>query len=134
MKAKKKSKINISAIVQRFEDEAKARYEGVRPLVSKQDEETRDAIDRIADQIERITPRQMKHGTAQDYILIEIPSEALAHNAYWMAVEIMKDLGQFDIRVENFHFDSHSCAVCGKPLGGKPNGVKRKVLQSRTSH
>jgi hypothetical protein len=128
---KKKSKVNEDKLrelgkkaMDDFSAEAKARHTKAKRLYDKQDSDTQEALDRMTTLLTRIAKRHMWVGLgAGDKIVFTIPEETIYHNMFYMAVEILKDLGEFDVKVAGFHFPKDLCASCHKEL--KPS--KKKV-------
>ena len=82
-----------------------------------QDMETREAIERIQDVVTAMFRKRFyvaKTRTGERAIR-DLPNEIHSKLTFYIAVEIVKDLGLMDIRVANFKF-TKDCAVCGKKV------------------
>lgn len=112
-----------------FKIEAKARHDKAHKLYVKQDDDTQDALDRMTALLVRIARRQMWVGVGgkQDRLVMVIPEETIYHNMVFMAVEILKDLAQMDVRVAGFKFVHNLCAECYAEISPKKQTVKKKV-------
>lgn len=108
-----------------FTAEAKARYDKAKKLYDKQDADTQEALDRMTTLLCRIAKRHMWVGVGKvgDRVVSEIPETVIYHNMFYMAVEILKDLAQMDVKVAGFEMPSTLCAECHTEL--KPS--KKKV-------
>lgn len=95
-----------------FEKEAKARYDKSRKLYIEQDDETMEALERMITLLCRIARKNMWVSAGAERIVMQIPEQTIYHNMHYMAVEILKDLAQFDIKVANFKFSEMLCATC----------------------
>lgn len=108
--------------LEKFQAESLARFEKAQKFVELQDADTRDALDRMISLLEDIArpsilvrpENDRKHG-----ITVLLPKETITHNATWMAVEILKDLGSMDVRVASFKFPKDLCATCHDPIKPK---------------
>lgn len=115
-RTKKKKAIDVPAILKNFSAQAQERYDSCIDEIQSQDEDTRDAIFRIAAQVEHVTPKRILCGRGSTAVWADLPPEAVRHNSVYAAMEIVKDLGHWDIKVEGFHFAKKACSVCGKGL------------------
>lgn len=108
-----------------FTAESQARYDKARKLYDRQDADTQDALDRMTSLLCRIARRHMWVGVGKkgDRIVFTIAEEIIFHNMFYMAVEILKDLGQMDVRVAGFSYPNDMCVECHREL--KPS--KKKV-------
>ena len=134
--AKKKSdrsKLYVQAekAMIQFSAESKARFESVQRLISYQDMDTRDAIERMTNLLVRLARRRMWFGVGNrdDRIVLDIPEQTVEWNMTYMAVEILKDLGQMDVQIEAFDFNPGLCCECQVPV--KPSKSKKKVVKKR---
>lgn len=107
-----------------FKSEAKARYDKAQKLYKKQDADTQDALDRMTTLLCRIARRHMWVGVGKkgDRVVFTIPEETIFHNMSYMAVEILKDLAQMDVKVAGFDF-KNLCMECHTEL--KPTAKKK---------
>jgi hypothetical protein len=112
-------------VMDEFIAESKARYDQAWKLIEFQDEQTKDAIERMTFLLARIARRRMWVGVGkrEDRIVLDIPEQTIEHNVTYMAVEILKDLGHMDVQVERFDFNPGLCAECHVPV--KPSKKKR---------
>jgi hypothetical protein len=113
-----------------FTRESKKRYERVHKLFERQDDETQDAIERMTALLCRIARKNMwvSAGSKGDRVVLTIPEEVIYHNMFYMAVEILKDLAEFDVKVAGFHFPPNLCAECFNPV--KPKKAAKKKVKS----
>lgn len=116
-----------SKAMDEFKAEAKKRHEIARRLYERQDDETQEALDRMTTLLVRIAKRHMWVGVGKqgDKIVFTIPEETVYHNMFYMAVEILKDLAQMDVKIAGFDFPRDVCADCHVPI--KPAKAKKKV-------
>ena len=126
MSEAKLRKLADKALAQ-FQAEAAERYELAMKVYKQQDSATKDALDRMIDLLCRIARTQMWVGTGtgkRERIVLSIPDQVVRQNMTYMAVEILLDLAQMDVKVEGFRFPD-MCVVCKKQV--KPKKSKRKV-------
>lgn len=90
-----------------------------KAIYDHQNGATRDAIDRMQSLLIRISRKQMKVGTGMKKMTVEIPKDAIWNTAFYMAVEMLKDLAYMDIRVADFNWPEDQCMTCGKPVKAK---------------
>lgn len=108
--------------VDAFMDATKKRYEIALRALKSQDEETTDAILRVADRFSTTQPSYLHvypHGKNKASVAVPIPKEVMEQNALYIATEIFKDLAFLDIRIANYVFPRGICAECGKRLTPK---------------
>lgn len=135
---KKKSADNLKKLAAdamvAFIEESMARKNQAEIIFRRQDDETRDAIERMASLLTRIARRQMwfSVGGSGDKIVREIPEAVIEDNMFYMAVEICKDLAHMDVRIQQFVIPRDLCVECHveikpakKKSVAKKKGVKR---------
>ncbi len=103
-----------------FVEESKQRGNRAEAFYKEQDEDTQESIDRMTDCLANIMPRRMAVSVnrAGERVIVDISEEITLANAGYLAVEILKDLGQIDIRVANFKFPA-LCVECATPITRK---------------
>ncbi len=105
-----------------FQEAAQGRYRRAKVVYDAQDSETQDSLDRMIDLLGRTARKTMwvsaSKGSSQK-VLVPLPGDAIHHNTFYMAVEILKDLGQMDVKVGGFTFPKDVCAVCSTPIKKK---------------
>ncbi len=103
--------------LENFKSETQERDKRTRLFYDVQDEDTQDAIDRVADVLSLISHRRVvvKKSGSQQQLILDLPDAVMRANARYLAVEVFKDLGQMDIRVANFKFPL-LCVECGKKV------------------
>jgi len=105
-----------------FQAAAEDRYKGAKAVYDEQDAETQDALDRIIDLLSGIARKHMWVASSRgsDHrMVIPIPDQTIRYNTTYMAVEILKDLAQMDVKVAGFKFPKKLCAVCNRPVKKK---------------
>ncbi len=100
-----------------FEQRSDELYDLARATYDAQDTDTREAIDRIHDATTRMFRQQayVARTRTGERMPIEFSREVHSKLSFYIAVEIVKDLGIMDIRVANFKF-TKACVVCGKKV------------------
>lgn len=98
-------------------DQIDGKHARLMKIFHEQSTETRDAISRMADSIQRMMPKkiQVTNTSTGDKAIVDIPAEFHEKVAQVMAVEAIRDLALMDIQVQDFFFTAH-CAECSKPL------------------
>lgn len=101
-----------------FREAAEERYQGAMAVYEAQDNETKDALDRMIDLLSGIARKRMwvapSRGSDIKAVVL-LPDQVIRQNMTYMAVEILKDLAQMDVRVASFTFPDHLCGVCNRP-------------------
>lgn len=136
---KKKSKIATKKVsekqlqqmaekaLQDFKDASEDRYKRAMVVYNEQDSETKDALDRMIDLLSGIARRRIwvapSRGSEHRAVVL-IPDHVVRQNMVYMAVEVLKDLAQMDVRVANFSFPKTLCIVCNNPVKKRKKGVK----------
>lgn len=97
------------------------RYQMARDAYDAQDKETQALLDRIVSTLRLyatvyvdVTANPPHGGT----IPVRMEANYIDQNLLFIAVEILKTLAVFDVRVGNFKFPKSLCANCGTPLLG----------------
>jgi hypothetical protein len=131
---KKKSpedKLNVLAEVQMalFSAEAEQRFESAMRVFNAQDADTKDAIARVTAVLCRIGRKRMWFalGKKGDRIVREIPEKTMWYNMFYLATEIVKDMGQMDVKISGFKFPADLCATCNTQLTKTKPIAKKKV-------
>jgi hypothetical protein len=108
----------IDAEVGIFKQQSFSRSEIAQRLYNSQDGETQDAIDAMTERIVSVSRGliSVRPNGTKDAVAVTLPNETIKENAFYLAVEIVKDLAMFDIRIANFRFDPKLCAACSKLL------------------
>jgi len=128
---KKVSEAKLQQMAQEALDNFKAaseeRYERAKKVYDAQDNETKDALDRMIDLLSGIARKRMwvsqTRGSNVKAIVL-LPDQVIRHNMFYMAVEILKDLAQMDVRIASFKFPEGLCLVCSNEI--KPKKKRRK--------
>lgn len=128
----KKVKANkeIQEQVDLFKRATQARYDLARQTFDAQDEETQEVIYRIQKMLSmnangyvRFHPRGNKRLGS---VPVSVGMDYIEMNAFYLAIEILKDLAYMDVRVAKFQFDEAHCIECGVKLNDRGKGKKRK--------
>ena len=99
-----------------FQADSELRYQGAKAVYDEQDNQTKDALDRMIDLLSGIARRRMwVSAGGENRMVVTLPDQVIRHNMTYMAVEILKDLAIFDVKVDNFTFPDHLCGVCNRP-------------------
>jgi len=113
-----------------FKRATEARYELARGVFDAQPASTQEVIFRIqkmllvnANGVVKFYP---KNDRKQVAIPVTVEMEYVEHNAFYMAIEILKDLAMMDIRVDEFEFPETFCAECGIKLNDRGKGKKKR--------
>jgi hypothetical protein len=112
-----------------FKREAKARYDKAMRVYNAQDGDTQEAFDRMISLLVRIARKTMWVGVGKrsDRIVMPIPEETITHNMTYLAVEVLKDLAQMDVKVAGFKFPKGLCVECYAQITqAKPKKKVRK--------
>jgi hypothetical protein len=125
---KKVSEAKLYALAEKsladFSAASEERYEGAMLVYNEQDNQTKDALDRMVDLLSGIARRRMwVSAGGENRMVMTLPDQVIRQNMTYMAVEILKDLATFDVRVDNFTFPDHLCGVCNRPR----KKVKKRV-------
>lgn len=113
------------AAMEKFTAEVVARHDAAHEIYAKQDSQTQDAIERIQDIMLRIGRKRMwiSVGGREDRVVRDIPQAVQARIAWYIAVQIVKDLAVMDIRIEDYKHPAGNCAMCGTDF--KPTNKKK---------
>lgn len=105
---------------QEFAEESEHRFHRAMDVYEAQDEDTQEAIDRMADVMKTIGRTQMWVSTSRTgpRKIVYFSPDTIRHNALYLAVEAVKDLALMDVRVANFKFIDR-CVTCGKKVKRK---------------
>jgi len=131
-RAKKKASRNkeIEKQVELFQRATQARYDLARQAFDAQDEQTQEVIVRIqkmlcvnASGVVKFHPNGNRR---EGGIPVTVDMDYIEMNAFYMAMEILKDLAMMDVRVANFKFPESFCAECGVKLNDRGKGKKKK--------
>jgi hypothetical protein len=129
VKKKSSRQREIDRQVEIFQRATKARYDLAREAYDAQDEDTQEVIERIqrmlcvnANGVVRvyINGNRRKGG-----IPVTVDMDYIEMNAFYMAMEILKDLAMMDVKVANFKFPESFCAECGVKLNDRGKGRKK---------
>ena len=111
----------IAQQVELFESATRARFRIARAAYDHQDNETQRVIDIIVERLRtagsgyiRIYP----NGKRNPSVAVPITLEQQDQNILFIAMEIVKDLALFDIRLASYEFPKVYCATCGDKLRG----------------
>lgn len=105
-----------------FQEASQDRYDRAMVIYEAQDNETKDALDRMIDLLSGIARKRMWVGAGRhsdSRLVMTLPDQVIRHNMTYMAVEILKDLAQMDVRVASFKFPKDLCIVCNRPTKKK---------------
>jgi hypothetical protein len=135
----KKAKRNkeVEKQVEIFKRATQARYDLARQAFDEQDDDTQEVITRIqkmlcvnANGIVRVWLKGDKRREAS--VTVTVDMDYVEMNAFYMAIEILKDLAMMDVRIANFKFPESFCAECGVKLNDRGKGKKkRKVVKAK---
>jgi hypothetical protein len=135
----KKAKRNkeVEKQVEIFKRATQARYDLARQAFDEQDDDTQEVITRIqkmlcvnANGIVRVWLKGDKRREAS--VTVTVDMNYVEMNAFYMAIEILKDLAMMDVRIANFKFPESFCAECGVKLNDRGKGKKkRKVVKAK---
>jgi hypothetical protein len=135
----KKAKRNkeVEKQVEIFKRATQARYDLARQAFDEQDDDTQEVITRIqkmlcvnANGIVRVWLKGDKRREAS--VIVTVDMDYVEMNAFYMAIEILKDLAMMDVRIANFKFPESFCAECGVKLNDRGKGKKkRKVVKAK---
>ena len=110
-----------------FKEAAEDRYNRAMKVYEAQDNETKDALDRMIDLLSGIARKRMwvapSRGSEHRAVVL-LPDQVIRQNMTYMAVEILKDLAQMDVRVAGFKFPEGLCLVCSTEI--KPKKKRKK--------
>lgn len=60
-------------------------------------------------------------------VAVTVDMEYIEMNAFYMAIEILKDLAMMDVRVDKFKYPESFCAECGVKLNDRGKGKKKRT-------
>lgn len=113
-----------------FQKATQARYDLARQAFDAQDPETQMVITRIqkmlcqnANGVIKLWPNGNKR--AERAVMVTVAMEYIEMNAFYVAIEILKDLAMMDVRVAQFKFPESFCADCGVKLNDRGKGRKK---------
>ena len=117
----------LADAVEQWKAISEVKFELAKEAYELQDIDTKAAIDRIA-----TTIRQFANGYIEvqlnpprgHTVPVKIDNEYLGMNLFYLAVEIVKDLGFTGVRVAKFKFPPLSCAQCGVQIPEKTSARK----------
>lgn len=122
----KKKAVNYEGAFQQqleaFAAQAEARKELAIQVYDHQDAGTQEAIEIIRDQIVHMSRGEVTLKIGSTRRVFTLPADTIQANAFYAAVEIVKDLAIMDIRIGNFKFDLKHCAECGAEIKPKKKG------------
>lgn len=132
-KTRAKVKVDIEPAVMEAYEEWKAvtemRHELAKEAYDFQDEETQHVLDRIRDRLRLgangYVTIQVNHPHGAQ-VPVKVEQEYLDYNIMYVAVEILKDLALFDIRVGSFQFPPSQCVTCGAEIIKEQPKPKKK--------
>ena len=114
---KKAHETEVLALAQeRFHKDAVERRSKAQKHYEAQDDDTQEAIDRMAAMLEKIARRQMWVRIGENKVVSQIDAEDITMNMFYMANEIIKDLAVMDVKVANYKFPGNLCAECGTEI------------------
>jgi len=117
--------------VEIFKRATQARYDLARQTFDAQDEATQDVITRIQKMLclnaNGIVRVWLKGSKRQKSFMVTVEMDYIEMNAFYMAIEILKDLAMMDVRVAKFKFPESFCAECGVKLNDRGKGKKKKA-------
>ena len=100
--------------VEIFKRATQARYDLARQTFDAQDEATQDVITRIQKMLclnaNGIVRVWLKGSKRQKSFMVTVEMDYIEMNAFYMAIEILKDLAMMDVRVAKFKFPESFCA------------------------
>jgi len=116
--------------VEIFKRATQARYDLARQTFDAQDEATQDVITRIQKMLclnaNGIVRVWLKGSKRQKSFMVTVEMDYIEMNAFYMAIEILKDLAMMDVRVAKFKFPESFCAECGVKLNDRGKGKKKR--------
>jgi hypothetical protein len=131
-KAKRKAerKAEIERQVKIFQRATKARYELARQAFDAQPESTQEVIVRIQKMLcvnaNGVVRVYFNGKRREGGVTVTVDMDYIEMNAFYMAIEILKDLAMMDVRVDKFKFPESVCAECGVKLNDRGKGKKKK--------
>jgi hypothetical protein len=132
--AKKKGKgyadqKEVDKQVEIFKRATQARYDLARQTFEVQDESTQEVITRIQKMLclnaNGIVRVWLKGNKRNKSYTVTVEMDYIEMNAFYMAIEILKDLAMMDVRVAKFQFPESFCADCGVKLNDRGKGKKK---------
>jgi hypothetical protein len=119
---------SVNAAVEQAQVLAETRYELAIAAYEHQDDETRQAIDRIRDTI-RLAATGYVHVNLDPphsgVVTVKLEQKWIDFNLLYIAVDIVKTLAIFDIKLANFEFPPSLCTDCGAEITGQKRRKKR---------
>lgn len=116
--------------VEIFKRATQARYDLARQAFDSQDEDTQNVITRIqkmlcvnANGIIRVYVDGQKRNKSYT---VTVEMDYIEMNAFYMAIEILKDLAMMDVKVAGFKFPESNCSECGVKLNDRGKGKKKR--------
>jgi len=131
-KAKRKSerKAEIKRQVEIFQKATKARYDLARKAFDAQDEQTQEVILRIQKMLcvnaNGVVRVYFNGNRREGGVAVTVDMDYIEMNAFYMAIEILKDLAMMDVRVAKFKYPESFCAECGVKLNDRGKGKKKR--------
>lgn len=130
---KKKARVTLQAAINKqlkfFREATQARFDLAQQTFDAQDPETQAVVLRIqkmlcqnASGVIRVFPNGEKRNLS---VNVSVEMDYIEMNAFYLAIEILKDLAFMDVRVANFKFSEAFCADCGVKLNDRGKGRKK---------
>lgn len=108
----------VSEALEEFTMLSELRHEMAMAAYVHQDKATQEVVDRICDRLRLNATGHIKVKVNGGVVPVKIDSDLLDANCLFVAMEILKDLAMFDVRVENYNFPPSVCAGCGVEING----------------
>jgi hypothetical protein len=118
-KTAKTTDTRVQEALEEWQALTEVRYEMAKEAFDYQDEKTQAVVWRIVNRLRigasgYITVRVNPPGGSS--VPVKVDQEYLDYNILYVAMEILKDLAMFDIRVGTYKFPPSQCVTCGAEL------------------
>lgn len=108
----------LRAATEAFKALSLVKGEMARDAYAVQDKATKKAIDRIVATLQQHARGEVNLKVGNTLVPVKVDDQTLGFNLFYLAVEIVKDLGFVGIKVANFKFPAHLCVRCGEEVKG----------------
>lgn len=103
----------LTEAIEEFRSLSLVRNEMALDLCELQDDTTAKVIDGIVSTLRKSANGYVTLRVAGKAVQVKLDDEYLGYNLFWLATEVVKDLGFVGIKVANFEFAPNLCASCG---------------------